>query len=78
MPNESEVTEVTAPVDFMVVEDRLHFTLTSGQRKRTFSITFHKARNAAHLAVALLDQEQGGRGNVSPIRAKSIDPRGHG
>lgn len=76
MPSDSDVTEVTAPVDFMVVEDRLHFTLTSGQRKRTFSITFHKARNAAHVAVALLDQEQGGRANVSPFRAKSAHPHG--
>jgi hypothetical protein len=55
MPD-SDITEVTQPVDFAIIEDRLHFTLTSGSRKRTYAITFHKARGAAHEVGVLLDE----------------------
>lgn len=76
MPVESDVTEVTAPVDFQIVEDRLHFTLTSGSRKRTYAISFHKARGAIQAGIVLLDQhdlEQAGK--VKPLARRGASPR---
>lgn len=69
MPVDGEITEVTAPVEFAIVDDRLHFTLVSGSQRRTYAITFHKARNAAQGAVSLLDQrERESRGSVRKFR----------
>ena len=41
------VAEVTEPVEIDAVGDRLFFTVISGQDRKTYSISFHKARNAA-------------------------------
>ena len=54
----SDVVEITEPIELAIVDDRLHFTCISGQRRRTYAISFHKARNAAHIAVNLLDERQ--------------------
>jgi hypothetical protein len=57
----SKITEVTAPVEMEIVDDRLLFTLTSGRKQRTFSISFHKAANASHVAQRLLADAERGR-----------------
>lgn len=54
--NDSGVREITEPVEFAIVGDRLHFTLVSGPCVRTYSISFHKGRRAARSATELLDQ----------------------
>lgn len=56
MPETSDVVEITEPIELRIVDDRLHFTCISGKRTRTYSISFHKARNAAHQAGLLLDE----------------------
>jgi hypothetical protein len=56
MPDSSDVVEVTEPVELAVVDDRLHVTFVSGQRSRTYSLSFHKARNSIHAAMRLLDK----------------------
>jgi hypothetical protein len=71
---ETHVIEITETVEFEVKGDRVHFTLTSGKRKFPFSISFHKARNAAHTCVLLLDQrEESANRNVRAIRKKAGD-----
>lgn len=55
MPH-TEVVEVTAPVELAIDGDRMWFTLVSGERRRTYSISFHKARGAAMAATVLLNQ----------------------
>lgn len=65
MPD-SDVVEVTAPVEMEIVDDRLQFTLISGKRQRTYSISFHKARNSIHAAKSLLDQASE-RGRILPF-----------
>lgn len=54
---ETEVILVSEPPEFEIADDRLQFTLTSGGRKRMFSITRHKARNAIHEALRVLDED---------------------
>jgi hypothetical protein len=55
MPDE-EVAEITEPVEVEIVDDRIHFTLISGRRRRTYSISAHKSRNACHITLRLLDK----------------------
>lgn len=66
-----DITEVTQPVEFAIVEDRLHFTLTSGSRGRTYSITFHKAANAAHEVKVLLHERDQRVCDVREFRRKN-------
>lgn len=61
------IREITEPVDFAIVGDRLHFVLHSGECARTYSISFHKARNAAMLAWILLKRTECGK--VAPLSA---------
>lgn len=66
MPGASNiVAEITAAIEIEIVDDRLQFTCISGSERHTYSISFHKARNAAHVTGALLDERQ----NVSNVRA---------
>lgn len=60
MPD-SGIREVTEPIELAIVDDRLQFTITSGTRKRTYSASFHKCRNAATAACILLDQHDAGQ-----------------
>lgn len=71
---EIEVVEVTAPIELKIVGDRLHATVTSGNHKRTYALSFHKARNAAQAAGTLLDDAAKKADNVRPLRK----PRGRG
>lgn len=57
--SDSDVVEITEPIELAIVDDRLHFTCISGKSRRTYSITFHKSRSAAHVAIGLLDEKQG-------------------
>lgn len=49
------VREITEPIELAIVEDRLVFTCTSGTRRQTYSLSFHKARNACMASQVLLD-----------------------
>lgn len=69
-----EVVEVTEAVDFAIVGDRLHFTLTSGAKQRTFAICFHRARCAAAAAVRLLND---GDRQTRIYHLAQRDDRGH-
>ena len=51
------VAEVTEPVEIDAVGDRLFFTVISGEDRKTYSLSFHRARNAAMVAMALLDRQ---------------------
>lgn len=53
-----EVVEITEPIVLAIVDDRLHFTCISGERRRTYSISFHKAANSAHQVGLMLDERQ--------------------
>lgn len=64
MSDTSDIVEITEPIDLAIVDDRLHFTCISGRRRRTYSVSFHKARSAAHIAVNLLDERQ----RISTVR----------
>lgn len=55
MPD-SDIREVTEPIELALVDDRLHFTVVSGRRRRTYSISFHKARGAAMASCIMLDK----------------------
>jgi hypothetical protein len=74
MPIDGEITEVSAAVDFAIVDDRLHFTLTSGSRKQTFAISFHRARAASQACMRLLDQRE--RDSADNVRDIKRRPRG--
>lgn len=71
MPNSEGIREITAPVEFAVVGDRLQFVLHSGECSRSFSISFHRARVAAMLAVAMLDaHDRATAGAVKTMRKR--------
>lgn len=54
---ESGVFLVNDVCDIGIVDDRLQFTLVSGRRSRTYSLTKHRARNSIAKAIAALDAE---------------------
>jgi hypothetical protein len=56
MPDKRGITEVTA-IELAVIDDRLHFTVVSGERREPYSISFHRARNVAMSTVALLNKQ---------------------
>jgi hypothetical protein len=68
--NRGGVREVTAPMQFKLVGDRLHFTIVSGECERTFSIGRDLAFHAINEATPLL-LEKRRAGNVSPLRRKN-------
>lgn len=79
MADIGNIIEVTAPVEFEIIDDRLHFVLISGKRRHPFSISFHKARNAAHACMLLLDdKERTSAGKLRPFAHKAARERGHG
>lgn len=51
------VREITAPVEFEVVADRLRFTLVSGEDRETYTMGFYLTRLACRDALALLDAQ---------------------
>lgn len=67
MSDNGDIVEVTAPVELAIVDDRLHATVVSGSYRRTYALSFHKARNAAQAAAALLDQHDRKQSNVRRI-----------
>lgn len=67
-----DVIEITEHIELAIVDDRLHFTCISGKRSQTYSISFHKARGAAHIAINLLDERQ----NICTVR--QLPKRGDG
>lgn len=67
-PVVQDVVEVTAPIQLAIVGDRLHATLVSGRKKRTYAIKFCEARKAASDASFLLDQDTRKPSNVRPFR----------
>lgn len=50
------ITEITEPIELAIVDDRLHFTCISGERRWTFSISHHKAANTAMCTAVLLEK----------------------
>lgn len=50
------IREVTEPIVLKVIEDRLHFTCISGGQSWTYSISLHKAANAAMCTAMLLEK----------------------
>ena len=55
MPD-SGIREVTEPIELEMVDDRLRFTIVSGSHRWTYSISHHKAANAAMCTAALLEK----------------------
>jgi len=69
MPNDGTVIEITEPIEVAIVGDRVQFTCVSGQKRHTYSASFHKCRNGCHIALALLDQAEGaGRKRLANLR----------
>lgn len=77
MQDEAEVVEVTANIELQIVGDRLHATVTSGNRKRTYSLSFNRARNAAKGAIVLLNEQVAKPTNVARLGDRKRPPR-HG
>lgn len=74
--SEVEIVEVTAPIEIAIVGDRLHATVTSGTRKRTYALAFAKAREAAERAARALNEHQRQPSVVKAFRRKR--PSAHG
>jgi hypothetical protein len=55
---ESGIREITEPIELRLVEDRMHFTCVSGGRRTTYSVSLHKAANAAMCAAVMLDKHR--------------------
>lgn len=66
--NDSGVREITEPVEFAIVGDRLHFTLVSGPCERTYAISFSKAIDAATTAVRMVRAEAAAQ-NIAFLKA---------
>jgi hypothetical protein len=75
--NKGGVREVTAPVQFSLEGDRLHFTIVSGECARSFSITFNRARRAIASATLLLDERDRTQATVRRLHRKA-SPLPHG
>lgn len=71
MPDNNSVIEITAPIEIEIVDDRLQFTFISGNQRHTYSVSHYKARNAAHVAVNLLNERQD-RANVREFRKRGV------
>lgn len=76
MPATSDIILVTELPEFEMAEGFLQFTLTSGNRTRTFRITRHKARASIHLATRVLDEADREPSNVEAFGGRRR-PRGH-
>ena len=76
--NKGGVREVTEQIVFAIVGDRMHFTLVSGGCRRTYSITFNKARAAAEIASRMLDVQANTPTNVRLLRGRRGPPVPHG
>lgn len=68
MSDPGEIVEVTGPIELRIVGDRLHATVDSGGIKRTYALSFHRARNAVQAAAVLLDERERKPSNVRQIR----------
>lgn len=68
MPTNSDIILVSALPEFEVVEGFLQFTLVSGDRRRTFWISQHKARSAIHTALRVLDDDASKPSNIREFR----------
>jgi hypothetical protein len=66
------IREVTQPIEIELLDDRIHFTCISGDQRGTYSISHHKAANAALIGTALLERHRARatRDNVRDIHSK--------
>ena len=66
MPS-SDIILVTELPTYKMAEGFLQFTIISGDRKRVFRISKHKARSAIHTALRVLSEDDRTPDNVEPI-----------
>lgn len=71
----SDVVLVTELPTFEMAEGFLQFSLISGDRRRVFRISQHKARSAIHLALRTLDEAEARPSNVRQMGGRR-KPRG--
>lgn len=55
---EGGIREITEPIILEMVGDRMHFTCISGPHRWTYSITHHKAANAAMCTAVMLEKDR--------------------
>lgn len=73
------VMQVTEPIDFRRDTEGggLIFTVTSGERRFTFSVSRHKARGANHATTRLLEEADRETANVARL-CRCGECGGHG
>lgn len=51
-----EIVLITDITDIEIIDDRVQFTVQSGRRNWTYSISKHRSRNAIHVTLRALDK----------------------
>jgi len=76
MPADGGITSITEPIEIEIVEDRVHFTCVSGKRRSTYAVSFHKARNACQMVLAMLEKHERERASaITPFVHKAAKER---